>query len=316
MEFKHVSVLLNECIEGLNIKPNGTYVDGTLGGAGHSKEIGMRLDESGVLIGIDQDMAAINTATERLKNLQCKVELVHSNYEAFGSILDQLGIQKVDGVLLDLGVSSHQLDTADRGFSYMQDAPLDMRMNQHDTRTAADIVNTYSEKELIRILKVYGEERFAGKIASRIVTQREDKPIETTKELVDIIDGCIPTKFKIQYGHPAKRTFQAIRIELNRELEVLENTLQTMIDRLNPNGRLCIITFHSLEDRIVKHLFKDNEDPCTCPKDFPICVCGKKPTGKMKPRKPILPTEEELEVNARSKSAKLRIFERIGDNDE
>lgn len=316
MEFKHISVLLNECIEGLNIKPNGIYVDGTLGGAGHSKEIGKRLSNQGMLIGIDQDMAAIKTATERLSPLECQVELVHSNYEAFSTIMDQLNIAKVDGILLDLGVSSHQLDTADRGFSYMQDAPLDMRMNQNDKQTAADIVNTYSEKELTRILKIYGEERFAGKIAKRIVMKREDNPIQTTQELVTIIDGCIPTKFKIQYGHPAKRTFQAIRIELNRELEVLENTLQDMIERLSPGGRLCIITFHSLEDRIVKHLFRDNENPCTCPKDFPICVCGKKPTGKMKPRKPILPTEEETEMNARSKSAKLRIFERIGDNDE
>ena len=238
---------------------------------------------------------------------------MHSNYEAIRFELEKLDIIGVDGILLDLGVSSYQLDTAERGFSYMQDAPLDMRMNQTMERTAKDIVNTYDENQLIRILKVYGEERFAPKIARKIIAQRQSKPIETTLELVHIIDECIPTKFKIKFGHPAKRTFQALRIEVNRELEVLENTLSDMIDLLNPKGRLCVITFHSLEDRIVKHIFKDNEDPCTCPKDFPICVCGLKPKGKMKPRKPILPSSEEIENNSRSKSAKLRIFERVGE---
>ncbi len=313
MEFKHISVLLDECIEGLKIKENGVYVDGTLGGAGHASEIAKRLSKEGVFIGFDQDLDAIATSSKRFDSMQCRVELVHSNYEAMRSELERLGISGVDGILLDLGVSSYQLDTPERGFSYMQDAPLDMRMNQTLTTTAKDVVNTYSEKELTRVLKVYGEERFASRIVKKIIATRELKPIETTKELVQIIDGCIPTKYKINYGHPAKRTFQALRIEVNRELEVLENTLSDMIDLLKPNGRLCVITFHSLEDRIVKHIFKDNEDPCTCPKDFPVCVCGLKPKGKMKPRKPILPSEEEMEHNSRSKSAKLRIFERVGE---
>lgn len=313
MEFKHVSVLLDECIEGLNIKEEGIYVDGTLGGAGHGKEIASRLSEKGMFIGFDQDLEAIQSSADKFDSVKCRVELVHSNYEAIRFELEKLDITGVDGILLDLGVSSYQLDTADRGFSYMQDAPLDMRMNQTIDRTAKDIVNTYDENQLIRILKVYGEERFAPKIARKIIAQRQSKPIETTLELVHIIDECIPTKFKIKFGHPAKRTFQALRIEVNRELEVLENTLSDMIDLLNPKGRLCVITFHSLEDRIVKHIFKENEDPCTCPKDFPICVCGLKPKGKMKPRKPILPSSEEMENNSRSKSAKLRIFERVGE---
>lgn len=316
MSFKHISVLLDECIEGLDIKPDGIYVDGTLGGAGHSREICSKLSEDGMLIGIDQDTAALNTARERLADQKCRVELVHSNYEEFAQILKDLAIDGVDGVLLDLGVSSHQLDTADRGFSYMKDAPLDMRMDQTSDKTARDIVNNYTRNELVRILRVYGEEKFAGRIADRIVKTREEQPIETTLELVKIIDGCIPTKNKIKFGHPAKRTFQAIRIELNRELEVLTNTLQDMVERLKPGGRLCVITFHSLEDRIVKNIYKENENPCTCPKDFPVCVCGKVPLGKMKPRKPILPTEEEMEVNSRSKSAKLRIFIKEGDLDE
>lgn len=316
MSFKHISVLLEECIEGLNIKEDGIYVDGTLGGAGHSNEICNLLSENGLLIGIDQDQDALKVATEKLSDQKCKVELVHSNYEHFKYIIENLNIEKVDGVLLDLGVSSYQLDTAERGFSYMKDAPLDMRMDQTSAKTAKDIVNKYSTDELIKILRVYGEEKFAKRIAEKIVSVREEKEIETTLELVKIIDGCIPTKNKIKYGHPAKRTFQAIRIELNRELEVLKDTLQDMISALSPEGRLCVITFHSLEDRIVKQLFRENENPCTCPRDFPVCNCGKKATGKMKPRKPILPSEEELEVNSRSKSAKLRIFEKVGDFDE
>lgn len=315
MSFSHVSVLLNECIEGLSIKENGIYVDGTLGGAGHSGEICKHLGSDGTLIGIDQDLTALNVAKERLSSVGCKVILVHSNYEHFQYILDSNGIQNVDGILLDLGVSSYQLDTAERGFSYMHDAPLDMRMDQTQVKTAKDIINNYSEKELLNILWTYGEEKFASSIVKKILQQREIKPIETTGELVKIIDSCVPTKYKIQYGHPAKRTFQAIRIELNRELDVLKTTLQTMIESLNPSGRLCVITFHSLEDRIVKQLFKYNEDPCTCPKNFPVCVCGKKPQGKMIPKKPILPTEEEAEMNSRSKSAKLRIFVKEGNAD-
>lgn len=316
MSFKHISVLLDECIEGLNIKEDGVYVDGTLGGAGHSSEICHLLSEKGLLIGIDQDLEALNVAREKLSNQKCRVELVHSNYEHFKYIIENLNINKVDGILLDLGVSSYQLDTPERGFSYMKDAPLDMRMDQSSEKTAKDIVNNYSMDELWKILKVYGEEKFAKRIAEKIVQVRADKEIETTLELVKIIDGCIPTKNKIKFGHPAKRTFQAIRIELNRELEVLKDTLQEMINALEPEGRLCVITFHSLEDRIVKQLFRENENPCTCPRDFPVCVCGKVPTGKMKPRKPILPSEEELEVNSRSRSAKLRIFEKVGDFDE
>jgi len=316
MSFKHISVLLDECIEGLNIREDGIYVDGTLGGAGHSSEICNLLSENGLLIGIDQDQDALKVASEKLANQTCKVELVHSNYEHFKYIIEQLNIDRVSGVLLDLGVSSYQLDTAERGFSYMKDAPLDMRMDQSSEKTAKDIVNNYSMEELWKILKVYGEEKFAKRIAEKIVSVREDKEIETTLELVKIVDGCIPTKNKIKYGHPAKRTFQAIRIELNRELEVLTDTLQDMINALEPKGRLCVITFHSLEDRIVKQLFRENENPCTCPRDFPICVCGKVATGKMKPRKPVLPSEEELEVNSRSRSAKLRIFEKVGDFDE
>lgn len=316
MSFNHISVLLNECIEGLSIREDGIYVDGTLGGAGHSSEICRHLNSMGTLIGIDQDEVALNVARERLSQESCNVILVHSNYERFKAILDQENITAVDGILLDLGVSSYQLDTAERGFSYMHDAPLDMRMDQSQEKTAKDIINKYSEKELLNILWTYGEEKFANSIVRKILQERAIKEIETTGELVKIIDGCVPTKFKIQYGHPAKRTFQAIRIELNRELDVLKSSLQSMIDSLNPSGRLCVITFHSLEDRIVKQLFRLNENPCTCPSNFPVCACGKKPTGKMVPRKPILPTEEELEVNSRSKSAKLRIFIKEGDTYE
>lgn len=310
MEFAHTSVLLDECISGLNIQGDGIYVDGTLGGAGHSIKICKKLNSKGLLIGIDQDIQAITAAKKRLAEYENNVKLVNSNFSAYSKILSDLGIEKVDGILLDLGVSSHQLDTPDRGFSYMKDAPLDMRMDQSASITAKDIVNGYSEKELIRILQIYGEERFATSITRNIIKARSVKPIETTLELVEIISQSIPNKYKLTGGHPAKRTFQAIRIELNRELEVLEETLQDMIDSLNENGRICIITFHSLEDRIVKEIFRNNEDVCICPKDFPVCTCNRVPKGKVITRKPILPTKEEIESNSRSKSAKLRIFQK------
>ena len=310
MEFKHVSVLLNECIEGLAVKPDGIYVDGTLGGAGHAFHVCEKLSEKGQFIGIDQDEAAIRTSTERLQPFGDRVHLVRSNYVNVKQVVKELQIDKVDGILLDLGVSSYQLDTKERGFSYMADAPLDMRMDQRNDKTAADIVNGYSEMELYRIIRDYGEDRFAKNIAKHIVREREIHPIETTLQLAEIIRGAIPAKIRAEGGHPAKRTFQAIRIELNHELDVLQDALEDMVDLLNPGGRLCIITFHSLEDRIVKNFFRKMENPCTCPPDFPVCVCGKKPKGKVITRKPILPGEEELEINSRSKSAKLRIFER------
>lgn len=311
MEFKHKSVLLDEVIEQLNIKPDGIYVDGTLGGAGHSSYIAERLSEGGRLIGIDQDADAIKAATERLLPYKERVTIVRDNYCNMISVLESLGIDKVDGILLDLGVSSYQLDAKDRGFTYREeDAKLDMRMDDRNTITAADIVNDYSEEELTRILKEYGEERFAKKIAGNICKMRETKRIETAGELNTIIRDSIPMKYQAMGGHPAKRTYQAIRIELNHELEVLEKSLDDMILHLNKGGRLCIITFHSLEDRIVKNNFKKNEDPCTCPKNFPVCVCGKKSKGKVITRKPILPSETELAENTRSKSAKLRVFER------
>ncbi len=310
MEFKHTSVLLNETIEGLNIKPDGIYVDGTLGGGGHSLEVCKRLGANGSIIGIDQDAAAIKAAGDRLKDFGEKVTIVRSNYCEMKSRLQELGIDKVDGIILDLGVSSYQLDTAERGFSYREDAPLDMRMDTRQSMTARDIVNDYSEKELYRVIRDYGEDKFAKNIAKHIVIARGKEPIETTGQLTEIIRAAIPMKYQKKSGHPAKRTFQAIRIELNRELEVLRDSLDDMIDLLNPGGRLCIITFHSLEDRIVKSAFKKNEHPCTCPPDFPVCVCGKVSKGSIITRKPILPSEEELEHNSRSKSAKLRIFER------
>lgn len=310
MTFEHKSVLLEETIENLAIKPNGIYVDGTLGGGGHSYEIAKRLRD-GRLIGIDQDSAAIQAAGERLKPFKDRVTIVRSNYCEMKKILNELEIQKVDGIMLDLGVSSYQLDTPERGFSYKEDAPLDMRMDTRSTKTAKDIVNNYSEMELFRIIRDYGEDNFAKNIAKHIVRMREEKPIETTFELIEAIKAAIPMKLRINTGHPAKRTFQAIRIELNQELEVLKNTLQDMIELLNPGGRLCIITFHSLEDRIVKSSFKTNENPCTCPPDFPVCVCGKKSMGRVITRKPILPSEEELLYNSRAKSAKLRVFEKI-----
>lgn len=309
MSFKHKSVLLEETIENLLVKPEGVYVDGTLGGGGHSYEIAKRLT-TGRLIGIDQDEDAIKAAKERLLEYIDKVTIVRSNYCNFKQILAECGVEAVDGIILDLGVSSYQLDTPERGFSYMEDAPLDMRMDTRGTVTAKDIVNTYSESELYRIIRDYGEDNFAKNIAKHIVRQREIKPIETTLELADIIKSAIPKKLWVNAGHPAKRTFQAIRIELNKELEVLKDTLQDMIDALKPGGRICIITFHSLEDRIVKSCFKTNEDPCVCPPSFPVCVCGKKATGKIVTKKPIRPSEEELEVNKRSKSAKLRVFEK------
>ena len=310
MEFKHVSVLLQETVDGLNVKPDGIYVDGTLGGGGHSYEVCTRVGAKGSIIGIDQDEAAIEAASIRLKDFGEKVTIVRSNYCDMKSRLHELGIDKVDGIMLDLGVSSYQLDTADRGFSYREDAPLDMRMDQRSEMTARDIVNDYSEMDLYRVIRDYGEDKFAKNIARHIVRERAKRPIETTGELTDVIRHAIPMKFQKKTGHPAKRTFQAIRIELNRELDVLRDSLDDMIDMLNPGGRLCIITFHSLEDRIVKSAFKKNENPCTCPSDFPVCVCGKVSKGRVITRKPILPSEEEMEVNSRSKSAKLRIFER------
>lgn len=310
MGFEHKSVLLEETINGLNIRPDGTYVDGTLGGGGHAYEICRRLGDKGSIVGIDQDAAAITAAGARLKDFGEKVTIVRSNYCDMKSQLHQLGIDKVDGIVLDLGVSSYQLDTAERGFSYREDAPLDMRMDTRQKMTARDIVNDYGEMDLYRVIRDYGEDKFAKNIAKHIVAARAERPIETTGQLTGIIRQAIPMKYQKKSGHPSKRTFQAIRIELNRELEVLRDSLDDMIDLLKPGGRLCIITFHSLEDRIVKSAFKKNENPCTCPSDFPICVCGKESKGSILTRKPILPDEEELEYNSRAKSAKLRIFER------
>ncbi|HAT02596.1 MAG TPA: 16S rRNA (cytosine(1402)-N(4))-methyltransferase [Oribacterium sp.] len=308
--FKHYSVLLHETVDGLNIKPDGIYVDGTLGGGGHASLVCSRLSDQGRLIGIDQDKDAIQAASERLKEYEKKVTIVRSNYADIDQVLGNLGIEKVDGIYLDLGVSSYQLDTAERGFSYRNDAPLDMRMDDRNPQTAADIVNEYSESELFHMIKNYGEDRFAQNIAKHICQYRQNKRIETTLELSEIISGAIPARIRATGGHPAKRTFQAIRIELNHELDVLENTLDTMIDHLNEGGRLCVITFHSLEDRIVKNKFRTAEKPCVCPPEFPVCVCGRKSKGIVISRKPILPSEEELAENSRSKSAKLRIFEK------
>ncbi len=310
MEFNHKSVLLYETVDGLNVKPDGIYVDGTLGGGGHTYEICRRLGDKGTMIGIDQDEAAIEAASTRLKDFGEKVTIVRSNYCDMKSQLHKLGIDKVDGIMLDLGVSSYQLDTAERGFSYREDALLDMRMDRRQNMTARDIVNDYSEMELFRVIRDYGEDKFAKNIAKHIVAAREKEPIETTGQLTEIIRQSIPMKYQKKSGHPAKRTFQAIRIELNRELDVLRDSLDEMIDMLNPGGRLCIITFHSLEDRIVKSAFRKNENPCVCPSHFPVCVCGNVSKGNVVTRKPILPSEEELEYNSRSKSAKLRIFER------
>lgn len=311
MEFSHVSVLLEETIEQLHIRPDGIYVDGTLGGGGHAWEVCRRLSDKGRFIGIDQDADAIEAAGKRLAEFGDKVTIIRSNYCNMRSELHKIGIEKVDGIVLDLGVSSYQLDSAERGFTYREDAPLDMRMDQRQARTAKDIVNEYSELELFRIIRDYGEDKFAKNIAKHIVSAREKKPIETTGELTEIIKAAIPAKLRMNGGHPAKKTFQAIRIELNQELEVLKNSLDDMIDLLNPSGRICVITFHSLEDRIVKTIFKTNENPCTCPSTFPVCVCGKKPKGRVAVKKPIVPGPEELEENKRSKSSKLRVFERI-----
>lgn len=306
MSFEHKSVLLNEVIEGLDIKPDGIYVDGTLGGAGHSMKILEKLSDKGRLIGIDQDADAIAAASKRLENFS-NFTAVRSNYEDMPRILRELGIDKVDGILLDLGVSSYQLDTVERGFSYRFDSKLDMRMDVRQNVTAEMIVNEYTEKELFRIIRDYGEEQFAQNIAKHIVIARQEKAIETTFELNEIIKNSIPAKMR-QNGHPSKKTFQAIRIECNRELEVLKNSLEGMIDCLKPDGRLAIITFHSLEDRIVKNAFRTAENPCICPPEFPVCVCGRKSKGKVVTRKPIIPSKEEMEENSRSKSSKLRIF--------
>ena len=311
-EFKHKSVLLDETIEGLAIKPDGIYVDGTLGGGGHSYHICRNLSKQGRLIGIDQDDAAINAATARLQEFADRVTIVRSNYCNMKAVLQALGIDKVDGIVLDLGVSSYQLDTVERGFSYKYDTDLDMRMDRRQTLTAKDIVNNYSEKDLFRIFRDYGEEQFSQNIAKHIVRNRQEKEIQTTFELNEIIKAAIPAKMRTN-GHPSKRVFQAIRIECNKELDVLRDTMDTMVELLNPGGRLSIITFHSLEDRIVKSAYSKYENPCTCPPEFPVCVCGKKPLGKSVTRKPILPSKEELEVNSRSKSAKLRVFEKTAE---
>ncbi|MDD6628408.1 MAG: 16S rRNA (cytosine(1402)-N(4))-methyltransferase RsmH [Lachnospiraceae bacterium] len=310
MEFKHTSVLLEETIDNLHIKPNGIYVDGTLGGGGHSYQIASRLTGAGRLIGIDQDGDAIEAAGKRLEPFADRITLIRNNYCNAREALKQIGIDKVDGIVLDLGVSSFQLDNVERGFSYKYDTALDMRMDTRQSLSAKEIVNEYSEMELFRVIKDYGEEQFAKNIAKHIVNARKDKPIETTGELNEIIKAAIPAKMRATGGHPSKKTFQAIRIECNRELEVLRDSLDDLIDMLNPEGRICIITFHSLEDRIVKSAFRKNENPCTCPPDFPVCICGQVSKGRVVSRKPILPSEEETAANKRSKSAKLRVFER------
>ncbi len=308
MEFKHIPVLLQECIKGLDIKEDGIYIDGTLGGAGHSEKLVENVSQMGRLIGIDRDEEALKSASRKLENYH-NVTYVHGNHDAIKSILEDLGIEKVDGILLDLGVSSYQLDEASRGFSYMQEATLDMRMDKTSKLTAKDVVNNYSEEELAKILFEYSEEKFSKKIAKRICEYRKNKEIETTKELASIIEEAIPG-FAKKEGHPAKRTFQAIRIEVNDEIKPLYNTVRNCIDVLKPGGRLCIITFHSLEDRAVKEAYADAMGKCTCPSDLPYCVCGVKSQGKVITKKPILPTKEEMEENSRAKSAKLRIFER------
>lgn len=311
MEFVHKSVLLEETIENLKIKPDGIYVDGTLGGGGHSYEICKRLTNGGRLIGIDQDEDAIRAATERLAEFADRVTIVRNNYCNIAQVLEELQIEKVDGIVLDLGVSSYQLDTAQRGFTYKVDAPLDMRMDQRNEMTAEDIVNDYSEYDLYRIIRDYGEDKFAKNIAKHICQARQQNRITTTNQLTEIIKAAIPMKVRAVGGHPAKKTFQAIRIELNKELEVLTDSIDTMVDLLKPEGRICIITFHSLEDRIVKVGFRNNENRCTCPPDFPICVCNNKPKGHVVTRKPIEPSADEIEQNKRSKSSKLRVFEHV-----
>lgn len=310
MDFKHVSVLLEETIENLTIKPDGIYLDGTLGGAGHAYHVVSKLSEKGRFFGIDQDEAAIKTATERLAPFGDKVTIIRDNYCHAKEALHACGVDKVDGIVLDLGVSSYQLDTVERGFSYRFDTKLDMRMDTRQSLSAKEIVNEYSEMELFHIIKDYGEDQFAKNIAKHIVKAREEKEIETTGELNEIIKAAIPAKMRVTGGHPSKKTFQAIRIECNKELEVLKDSIDDLISMLNPGGRICIITFHSLEDRIVKSAFRRNENPCTCPTNFPACVCGKVSQGKVISRKPILPSTEEIECNKRAKSAKLRVFEK------
>lgn len=310
MEFSHVSVLLNECIDGLNIKENGIYLDGTLGGAGHSGEIVKGLGNHGILIGVDQDINAINASKEKLKKYK-NVIYVHNNFSQIKNIINSLNIDGLDGVLLDLGVSSHQLDVPERGFSYMNNAPLDMRMDMTSDFSARDVVNDYSKEELARVIRDYGEEKWASRIAEFITRERSKKTIETTFELVDIIKAAIPASARREGPHPAKRTFQAIRIEVNKEIEILKNAVNDCISVLNPGGRLCIITFHSLEDRIVKNVYRERENPCTCPPSFPVCVCNKKPEIKIITKKPVVPTVTELDTNPRSRSAKLRIAEKI-----
>ena len=311
MEFIHEPVMLRECLDALCIRPDGIYVDGTMGGAGHSVEIAKKLEPTGKLIGIDQDEDAVKAASERLAPYRDRVIIVRDNFRNIRQVMNDRNIRHADGILLDLGVSSYQIDNPERGFSYMQDAPLDMRMDRRGSATAADLVNGLPERELCRILRDFGEERFAGSIAARIVKEREKAAIRTTGELVRIVRNSIPKKFQDAGGHPAKRTFQALRIALNDELAAVEDAVDEMIDLLGNGGRLCIITFHSLEDRIVKNAFRTNEHPCTCPPDFPVCVCGKKPKGKVITKKPILPGMEEMERNPRAKSAKLRVFEKI-----
>lgn len=310
MIFEHKSVLLEETIDSLDIKPDGIYVDGTLGGGGHASQVCRRLGDGGRLIGIDQDQDAIEVASERLSEFGGKVTIVRENYQKIKQILHDLGIEKADGIYLDLGVSSYQLDTAKRGFTYREDAPLDMRMDVRNPVTAADIVNEYEEMELYRIIRDYGEEKFAKNIAKHMVQARQEKRIETTGQLTEIIKAAIPMKMRATGGHPAKRTFQALRIELNHELDVLSDSIDTMIDLLKPGGRLSIITFHSLEDRIVKNRFRQNENPCICPAGFPVCVCGRSSKGKVITRKPIIPSQREIEENKRAKSSKLRVFQR------
>lgn len=307
MEFVHRPVLLDEALDGLAVKAGGVYVDGTLGGAGHGRKVCEKLGRQGLFIGIDQDADAIRTSTERLKEFH-NIRIIRSNYSDIVQVLDDIGVSKVDGILLDLGVSSFQLDTAERGFSYRTDAPLDMRMDNRQELTASDVVNNYPENELFHIIKDYGEDKFAKNIAKHIAAERIKSPILTTGKLAEIVSQAIPAKFKRHRGHPAKRTFQAIRIEVNHELDVLSKNIDSMIDILKPDGRFCIITFHSLEDRIVKNAFRKAENPCICPPDFPVCICGKTPKGRVMTRKPILPSIDEMEQNPRSKSAKLRIF--------
>lgn len=311
MKFEHVSVLLDECIKGLNIKSNGTYVDGTIGGAGHACAICKKLDETGHFIGLDQDNNALEISKERLHDVRPKVTLIKSNFVDIKQVLERLNVGGIDGMLIDLGVSSHQLDEPSRGFSYMHNAPLDMRMNQDALYNAYELVNTMSKQDLYQVIKMYGEEKWAKRIAEFIIKEREIKPIQTTYELVEVIKKAIPQGARKDGPHPAKRTFQAIRIAVNRELEIIAPMIQDSVVKLKQGGRLCIITFHSLEDRIVKHTFRELENPCTCSKDLPVCICGKKPVVKVVTRKPILPSVEEIERNPRSRSAKLRIVEKL-----